>query len=70
MDLEQHILFDEAMDAVPGQRILVCPLNWGLGHASRCVPIIKALEARGKSVLLAAEGFPLEFLKQEFPHRK
>lgn len=68
MDLEQHILFDEAMDAVPGQRILVCPLNWGLGHASRCVPIIKALEARGKSILLAAEGFPLEFLKQEFPH--
>jgi len=68
MHLEQDTLFDEAIDVVPGQRILVCPLNWGLGHASRCVPIIKALEARGKTVILAADGFPLEFFKQEFPH--
>lgn len=68
MNLESDQLFDDAIAAVPGQRILVCPLNWGLGHASRCVPIIKALEARGKTVILAADGFPLEFLKQEFPH--
>lgn len=68
MNFEQNTLFDDALNEVPGQRILVCPLNWGLGHASRCVPIIKALEERGKSVILAADGFPLEFLKQEFPH--
>ena len=37
------------MDNVPGQNVLVCPLDWGLGHAARCVPIIKALEARGKT---------------------
>ena len=56
------ILFEKAMDNVPGQNVLVCPLDWGLGHAARCVPIIKALEAPGKKVLLAAVAFPLGFL--------
>ena len=26
------------------KKIIVAPLNWGLGHASRCVPIIKELQ--------------------------
>ena len=25
------------------KKIIVAPLNWGLGHASRCVPIIHLL---------------------------
>ena len=25
------------------KRILVAPLNWGIGHATRCIPIINAL---------------------------
>ena len=48
-------------------KILVCPLNWGLGHATRCVPIIQGLMAEGHELVLAADGFPLLFLKQEFP---
>ena len=56
MNQEKNLLFEKAMDNVPGQNVLVCPLDWGLGHAARCVPIIKALEARGKKVLLAADG--------------
>ena len=28
------------------QNILVAPLNWGLGHATRCIPIIKELEKK------------------------
>jgi hypothetical protein len=24
--------------------ILIAPLNWGLGHATRCIPIIRALQ--------------------------
>jgi hypothetical protein len=49
-------------------KILVAPLNWGLGHATRCVPIVRALLAEDKEVVLAGEGFVLEFLKKEFPH--
>ncbi len=50
-----------------GARILVAPLDWGLGHAARCVPIINALQKNGAVPLLGADGGPLELLKQEFP---
>ncbi|MCE5330732.1 MAG: hypothetical protein LLF95_01165 [Bacteroidales bacterium] len=49
-------------------KILLCPLNWGLGHATRCVPIIRELVADGHEVVIAADGFPLEFLHQQFPN--
>jgi len=42
-------------------------LNWGLGHASRCAPIINRLVNEGNNVTIVADGFPLEFLRQEFP---
>ena len=29
------------------KNILIAPLNWGLGHATRCIPVIKALEENG-----------------------
>lgn len=49
------------------KRILIAPLDWGLGHASRCVPIAKTLEKEGYEVVFAASGRPLELLIQEFP---
>ncbi|UOK43449.1 MULTISPECIES: glycosyltransferase [Flavobacterium] len=50
------------------RRILVAPLNWGLGHATRCIPIIQALENNGFEPLLASDGIALALLKKEFPH--
>ena len=50
------------------KRVLVAPLNWGLGHATRCVPIINALLAAEKEVIIAADGYPLLFLKKQFPN--
>ncbi len=47
--------------------ILVAPLNWGLGHASRCIPLILALIDQDLDVLLASDGAALDFLKKEFP---
>lgn len=49
------------------KRILVAPLDWGLGHASRCVPIIKQLLKEGQQPILAADNSPLIFLRKEFP---
>lgn len=49
------------------QKTLICPLNWGLGHASRCVPIIREELKKGNEVVIAADEFPLAFLKQQFP---
>lgn len=52
------------------KRILVCPLNWGLGHATRCIPLIRLLLEKGADVIIAADGRPLELLKLEFPDQK
>lgn len=49
------------------KKILVCPLNWGLGHATRCEPIIRKLVAEGHEVVIAADGYPLQFLQKQFP---
>jgi len=48
-------------------KILICPLNWGLGHATRCVPVVRQLLADGHEPVLVSDGYPLEFLRQEFP---
>jgi predicted glycosyltransferase len=48
-------------------RVLVAPLNWGLGHATRCMPIVRELQAQGADVWLASDGVAFELLKKEFP---
>ena len=48
------------------KKILVCPLDWGLGHATRCIPIIQELLARGCEVRIASSGSALVLLKEEF----
>lgn len=49
------------------RKILVAPLNWGLGHATRCVPIIKKLEEQGFEPSIASDGAALQLLRKEFP---
>ena len=46
---------------------MVAPLNWGLGHATRCIPIIHALLEQKFEVLIASDGPALHLLKKEFP---
>jgi len=48
-------------------KVLVCPLNWGLGHATRCIPIIRSLLDLGTEVALASDGRSLALLKKNFP---
>ena len=52
----------------PKSRIIVAPLDWGLGHATRCIPIIKELILLNCEVFIAAEGAIFSLLKKEFPH--
>ena len=49
--------------------ILISPLNWGIGHATRLVPIIKILSIK-HNITLAADGNSYYFLKKEFPNLK
>lgn len=48
--------------------ILIAPLNWGLGHATRCIPIIKALQENDYIPIIASDGAALELLRKEFPY--
>lgn len=48
-------------------KILVAPLNWGLGHATRCIPIIRHYLAQGDEVVLAGDGESLLLLRKRFP---
>jgi uncharacterized protein (TIGR00661 family) len=50
------------------KNILVAPLNWGLGHATRCIPIIRELESFGFTPIIASDGVALRILQKEFPH--
>ncbi|MFA5973747.1 MAG: glycosyltransferase [Lentimicrobiaceae bacterium] len=47
--------------------ILISPLDWGLGHTTRCIPVISQLIEAGHKVTLAGYGRSLILLKKEFP---
>ena len=49
------------------KNILVAPLDWGLGHATRCVPLIRRVLAEGHHVQLASNGRSARWLKDYFP---
>ncbi len=48
-------------------KILIAPLNWGLGHASRCIPLVQRLLDEGNEVILGGDGESLTLLRKHFP---
>ncbi|MCB0461347.1 MAG: glycosyltransferase [Flavobacteriaceae bacterium] len=50
------------------KRILIAPLNWGLGHAARCIPIIEELINHNFEPIIGSDGNALSLLKKEFPN--
>ena len=48
-------------------KILVAPLNWGLGHASRCVPLVQQFIDEGHEVIIGGDGESLTLLRKHFP---
>lgn len=51
-------------------RILVAPLDWGLGHTTRCIPVIRALLQHDAEVIIAGNKIQEKVLSAEFPHCK
>ena len=49
-------------------RVFIAPLNWGLGHASRCVPLVRRHLAAGDEVVLGGDGDSLLLLRHHFPN--
>ena len=52
-----------------GKRVLVCALDWGLGHAARIVPMVAQLEALGADVVVASAGRALHLLRAACPRQ-
>jgi len=52
---------------VKGKRVLVAPLDWGLGHATRSIPVVREAMKQDCDVLLAGSGDSLDLLRDEFP---
>lgn len=51
---------------IKDQRILIAPLNWGLGHATRSAKLIQILKEKN-TVFIASDGNAMDWLKLEFP---
>lgn len=48
------------------KKILIAPLDWGLGHATRCIPIVEAFLEKNVEVVLGSNGRSLDLLKATF----
>lgn len=48
-------------------KILIAPLDWGLGHTTRCIPLVRYLLQEGHQVTVAAEGASARLLQENFP---
>ena len=50
------------------KKVLIAPLDWGLGHATRCIPVIAAFLELGYQVTIATDGPHKIILKEAFPN--
>ena len=48
--------------------ILVAPLDWGLGHATRCIPVIDELINQGSQVVIGGSGIGMKLLEDRYPN--
>lgn len=61
------MIFPENDGKAAQKTVLIAPLDWGLGHAARCVPVIKELQHYPIRIIIAGDGAVAIMLKQEFP---
>jgi len=54
-------------ETIQHKRILISPLNWGMGHVSRCIPLIDRLLRQNNAVVIAGDSSQLAIFKQYFP---
>lgn len=59
--------FTEFYEANTKPVVVVSPLDWGLGHTVRCIPIIEELLAQHCTVIIACNSVQKALLAREFP---
>ena len=63
----ENDLYDHAAACCHMGHVFLSPLNWGLGHSTRDIPIIRELLAHGHEVTIGSSGNALALLKRECP---
>lgn len=58
------------MEKINISTVLIAPLDWGLGHTTRCIPIIKRLKAANYDVVVAVNSKQKALLQKEFSDLK
>lgn len=49
------------------RKVVFSPLDWGLGHTTRSIPLLKILEKLGFSLIIACNSTQFNILRPQFP---
>jgi hypothetical protein len=59
--------FPEHPKEISNKKVLMAALDWGFGHVTRMVSVIKILRENGNTIMFAGTKEQIEFLQQDFP---
>ncbi len=68
MKKRTFVRMTNSLSKIQNQIVVVAPLDWGLGHATRCIPVIKQLRENKNICVIASSGKAFLLLKKEFPN--
>lgn len=54
------------MPTLEPKKILIAPLDWGLGHTARCIPLIRYIMSLGRTPLVAGNASQQSFIRETF----
>ncbi|MEX1000799.1 MAG: glycosyltransferase [Crocinitomicaceae bacterium] len=55
-------------DDISGKTVLISPLDWGMGHTTRCIPIIRQLIQQNNQVIFAGTEIQNQLIAKDFPN--
>ncbi|WP_276132778.1 glycosyltransferase [Polluticoccus soli] len=55
------------MESNNPKQILIVPLDWGLGHTTRCVPLIRYLQQLGHHITVGGNEWQRKYITETFP---
>ena len=55
---------------IKDKTVLIAPLDWGLGHLTRCLPLVRKLVKNNNQVIFAGTSFQCDWISRELPNLK
>ncbi len=55
------------IENIQSRKILISPLDWGIGHTTRCIPLIHQLLEQNNQIFFAGNDFQNQLISKEFP---